>query len=880
MSQAEWQRLEENAKRTKHWRRWGPYISERQWGTVREDYSAKGDPWAYLTHDMAPAYTYRWGEDGIAGWSDNHQRLCFAISLWNGQDPILKERLFGLANPQGNHGEDVKECYWHLDATPTHSYMRYLYRYPQQAFPYQVLRDASATRSRQEPEFELYDTGIFDENRFFDVTVEYAKADAQDIVVRITIENAGPESAPIWLLPTFWFRNDWTWEGKPPASSLRQTEDLVAAEHPTLGTYYITADNPERWLFTENETNVQRLYGAENNQPFVKDAFHRYLVEGDETAVKQEATGTKCAALYRYDIEPGGKRYARLRFCDKRQSAVADGKTVDFAMNVRRTEADAFYEGLLPDDMTTSHKRIARYALAGMLWSRQWYHLVMERWLAGDPALPPPDPERAENLRNSRWRHVYNDDILSVPDKWEFPWYAVWDSAFHAVPLALVDPAFAKHQLTVFTREWYMHSNGQLPAYEWDFNDVNPPVHAWATWRVYEMERDRTGTEDTAFLESVYHKMLMYFTWWVNRKDDDGDNVFEGGFLGMDNIGIFDRSGPPPVGGRLQQSDATSWVAMFCLNMLRIAWELAQKDRAYEDIASKFFEHFLYIADAIHNVRGTGHSLWDEQDGFFYDQLLKPDGTLEPLRIRSMVGLIPLLAVEILDHAEMKNTPGFKRRTDWFFDNRPDLTGNTMCVFEPGKAGRCLLSLVSQEQLTRLLAVMLDENEFLSPYGIRSLSKVHAGAPYVFEQEDFRSCIGYEPGESESGLFGGNSNWRGPVWFPVNFLIIDALRRYHTFYGDGLTVEFPTGSGNQIHLGAVADGLAARLIALFEGCDGHRPVYGDNAMLQNDPRWRDLLWFHEYFHGDTGQGLGASHQTGWTGLVAALLLERAPGKER
>jgi hypothetical protein len=872
MGNAERDRLAEAARRDRHWRRWGPYLAERQWGTVREDYSATGDPWRHLTHDMARSYAYRWGEDGIAGISDNHQRLCLALALWNGRDPYLKERLFGLTNPEGNHGEDVKEYYWYQDATPTHSYMRFLYRYPQEAFPYEVLRIENAARGRDVPEFELADTGIFDAGAWFDVTVEHAKADPGDILTRITVRNNGAEPAPIHVLPMLWFRNDWTWnDGERPAITLAKGP-CVRAEHPTLGTcHFVASDDPE-WMFTENDTNTQRLLGIPNETPFVKDAFHRYIVNDEKEAVRPD-TGTRCAAHWFRTLKPGEETVFLLRLAESDVPPALDPAEATALFVTRRAEADDFYNDIFPAELSADRRAIARQALAGMLWTKQWYHFVVNQWVEGDSAMPKPPPDRGV-IRNGAWRHLYSDDVLSMPDKWEFPWFAVWDSAFHTVPLAVVDPEYAKSQITKFTREWYMHPNGQLPAYEWDFDDVNPPVHAWAAWQVYETDRGGRPLGDTAFLEGVFHKLLLNFTWWVNRKDANGDNIFQGGFLGMDNIGVFDRSAPLPVAASLEQSDSTSWMAMYSLNMLRIAWELSKVNPAYEDIASKFFEHFLYIADAINHVGGRGQSLWDERDGFFYDQLLHRDGRLEPLRIRSLVGLIPLLAVEIIDHGQMKRLPSFERRMNWFYDNRTDLTSSITCVFETGRAGRCLLSLMDPGHLRRLLAVMLDEAEFLSPHGIRSLSRWHADHPYVFEAEGYARSIGYEPAESCSDLFGGNSNWRGPVWFPVNHLIIGALRRYHTFYGDAFKVECPTGSGVQMTLGQVADDLSARLVGIFENRDGRRAAFGD-APLWQQPEWRDLLLFHEYFHGDDGHGLGASHQTGWTGLVANLILDAA-----
>lgn len=873
MSNPEQQRLVQALSKAKHWRRWGPYLAEREWGTVREDYSAEGEAWRYVTHDMAWSYAYRWGEDGIAGLCDNHQRLCFAVALWNGKDPILKERLFGLSNPEGNHGEDVKECYWHLDNTPTHSYMRYLYRYPQAEFPYHALVAENARRGPHEPEFELTDTGVFAESRYFDVEVEYAKADADDVLARIRITNRGPDEAELHAIPTLWFRNEWRWRaGRPRPSIVPADENTVIADHATLGWRYLQASGAPELLFTENDSNNARLFKARNTSLYVKDAFHRYLIRGESEAVARDG-GTKCGFLYRFDVPSGQTVEIRFRLHDYSGHAPVDGPEFDSIFDARKREADAFYSETLPRSLSEENQTLARHAFAGLLWSKQWYHYVIEDWLKGDPAMPAPPKVRARG-RNADWTHLYNEDVLVMPDTWEYPWYAVWDSAFHAVTLALVDPELAKRQLTLFTREWYMHPNGQLPAYEWNLCDTNPPVHAWAALRVYRMDQAATGKADRVFLESVFHKLLMNFTWWVNRKDPNGSNVFQGGFLGMDNIGVFDRSAPLPMGGYLEQSDGTSWMAMYCLNMLAIAWELSRYNNAYEDIASKFFEHFLYIANAIHNIEGSGESLWDETDGFFYDQLRVPDRTRHPLRIRSMVGLIPLLAVEILDHERIAHMPGFKRRMEWFYDNRPDLTRNITCIFEPGHHGRCLLSLMSLEQLKRLLSVMLDENEFLSRYGIRSLSKIHQAHPFVFEAEGCMSTVRYEPGDSSTDLFGGNSNWRGPIWFPVNFLIVEAMKRYHEFWGNTLEIDCPTGSGRTMTLDAVGGEIASRLSGIFRLNGGRRPIFGDNPTWQHDPAWRDLPLFHEFFHGDTGAGFGASHQTGWTALIANLLVEQ------
>ncbi len=866
------QRLTEAAARKKHWRRWGPYLSERQWGTVREDYSVNGDAWNFLTHDMARAYTYRWGEDGLAGLSDNHQRLCFAMALWNGEDPILKERLFGLTNSEGNHGEDLKEYYWYLDATPTHSYMRLLYRYPQSAFPYQQLVEENARLDRTQPEFELIATGVFDANRFFDVSVEYAKANVEDILIRITAVNRGPKAAPLHLLPTLWFRNDWSWQDGSSHPLISPSENnSVVAVHSTLGTRYLGFTGSPEMLFTENESNREKLFGVPNLSLFVKDAFHRFVVNADRQAVSP-GPGTKFAPHYHWMIPPGEKRVIQLRLSDGESHSLVEGPDFDEIFEKRQFEADLFYERFVSPQLSEDQRKIQRQSYAGMLWSKQWYHYVVEDWLKGDPTMPSPPPERLKG-RNSKWLHLYNDDVLAMPDKWEFPWYAVWDSAFHAITLSLLDPDFAKQQLDRFTREWYMHPNGQVPAYEWSFDDVNPPVHAWATYRVYKIEEKHFGRRDVLFLERIFQKLLMNFTWWVNRKDQNGRNLFEGGFMGMDNIGVFDRSASLPIGGNLLQSDSTSWMAMYCLNMLRIAWELAQFNPAYEDTASKFYEHFLYIANAMSIGGKDQPSLWDGEDGFFYDHLNFPDGKLMPIRIRSMVGLVPLLAVETLSQERLGQMPGFRRRMEWFEKNRPNLTHNISCIYEPHGRRRCILSILKPDQLTHVLRVMLDENEFLSRFGIRSLSKYHEEHPYRLETDSYSHTVRYEPAESSTSLFGGNSNWRGPIWFPLNFLIIESLQKYHYFWGDNFKVEFPTGSGQLMTLEEVACQLCKRLISIFEEKDGRRPVFGDAQLFQENPLWQDLIPFYEYFNGDTGAGLGASHQTGWTALVAKLIFQ-------
>lgn len=868
-------RLEEDRNRKAHWKRWGPYLSERQWGTVREDYSPYGAAWDYFTHDQARFRAYRWGEDGIAGISDNHQRLCFAIALWNGNDPILKERLFGLTGSEGNHGEDVKEYYFYLDSTPTHSYMKYLYKYPQDAFPYSRLVEENRRRSRRDFEFELMDTGVFRDDRYFDVFVEYAKDKPDDILIKITVVNRGNEGAILHLLPTIWFRNSWTWNGNVDKPYLKEkkgkgAKKLIEASHPTLGKMWLYYDNPDEILFTENETNYKRLYGSNNGSPYVKNGIDEYIVHNEKDAVNPSKMGTKASPHYTLRIGPGETRVIRLRLSNKKDLLDPLGHQFQSSFNDRLKEADEFYRSLSPFPLTEELRSIQRQAFAGMLWSKQFYHYIIEDWLKGDPSTPRPPIER-NNGRNRDWIHLYNDDILSMPDKWEYPWFAAWDLAFHTIPLAMIDPEFAKRQLILLTREWYMHPNGQLPAYEWAFGDVNPPVHAWAALRVYKIEKKMYGREDRLFLERVFQKLLLNFTWWVNRKDSEGKNVFEGGFLGLDNIGVFDRSAKLPTGGRIEQADGTSWMGMYCLNMLAIALELAKYNPSYEDIASKFFEHFLYIADAM-NLLGEGTGLWDEEDGFYYDVLNLPDGRHLPMKVRSMVGLIPLFAVQTMEPDTLDMLRGFKGRLEWFIDNREELKKNVACMRTPGAGERRLLSIVNQDKLRRILQKMLDENEFLGPYGIRAISRFHAANPYSFHVNGQEHRVDYEPAESSSGLFGGNSNWRGPVWFPVNFLLVESLQKFHHYLGDSFKVECPTGSGREMTLWEVGAELSHRLMSTFlKNSSGRRPVYGGIEKFQNDPHWQDLILFHEYFHGDNGAGIGASHQTGWTGVVAKLV---------
>jgi hypothetical protein len=868
-------RLAEARDRKRHWKRWGPYLSERAWGTVREDYSADGNAWEYFPHDHARSRAYRWNDDGLAGICDRRQLICFAVALWNERDPILKERLFGLTGKEGNHGEDVKECYFYLDSTPTHSYMKYLYKYPQAAFPYTLLLEENRRRGRNDPEYELLDTGVFDEDRYFDVFVEYAKADVEDIFIKITVANRGPEPARLRLLPTVWFRNTWSWGNPEPRPNLREVESSIELNHSSCVKHWLYCEGSPELLFTENETNRQRVYNASDSGLCKKDAINNYIVHGNKQALSPERTGTKASAHYALEIAAGNSVTVRLRLTNV---PVAQPSTAfanfDALFATRKKEADDFYATIIPKSLSLDARNVMRQGFAGLLWSKQFYHYVVKEWLAGDPGNPAP-PERLTG-RNHDWPHLYNADVISMPDKWEYPWYAAWDLAFHCVSLALVDPDFAKEQLVLMLREWYMHPNGQFPAYEWALGDVNPPVHAWAAWRVYKIDKKRNGRGDRAFLVRVFHKLLLNFTWWVNRKDVDGMNIFQGGFLGLDNIGVFNRSDPLPTGGRIEQSDGTSWMAMYTLNLLAIAMELATKDPAYEDVASKFWEHFIYIAYAMNHLGPDGKGLWDETDGFFYDVLKLPDGGYFPVKIRSMVGLIPLFAVETLEPGLMQHLPAFKRRMDWFIENRPDLTANVASMQTSGMAERKLLSIVDATQLRRMLHVMLDENEFLSPHGIRALSRHHHDHPFSIAFNGNVHRVDYEPGESSTALFGGNSNWRGPVWFPVNYLLIESLQKFHHYFGDDFKVEFPTGSGNRITLSEVAAEISRRLTGIFlRDEQGNRPVNssvsGNMSKFRTDPNWRDLILFYEYFHGDTGQGLGASHQTGWTALVSKLL---------
>ncbi len=872
----EGRRLEEARQAQIPWRKWGPYLAERQWGTVREDYSEGGNAWDYFSHDQARSRAYRWGEDGLAGISDDQQRLCFALALWNGVDPIVKERLFGLTNSEGNHGEDVKEYYFYLDSTPTHSYMKYLYKYSQAAYPYDSIVATNRGRGRHEMEYELLDTGVFNDNRYFDVFVEYAKASPDDILILLTITNRGPKPASLQVLPTLWFRNTWSWGGEAPKLGLRRLEgprgmSVVAASHAELGERYLYCDKGPSLLFTENETNAERVFGTPNRSPWVKDSINDYLVHGRADAVNPAQTGTKVAAHYRVTVDAGQSVGIRLRLSGDDLVALARGPFGDFdaVVEARRREADAFYASITPSSLTPDAARVMRQALAGMLWSKQLFHYDVGRWL--DEHGVGPYGSRGATIRNAQWAHMVNTDVISMPDKWEYPWYAAWDLAFHVIALDIVDPDFAKHQLQLVLGQHYLHPNGQIPAYEWNFGDVNPPVHAWASWFVYQYEKSLRGEGDLPFLKEIFQKLLMNFTWWVNRKDRDGQNVFEGGFLGLDNIGVFDRSAPLPTGGHLEQADGTAWMAFYSQCMLQIALELALHDPVYEELAAKFYEHFLWIAGAMDRVGIHHDELWDEEDGFFYDVLRLPDGHAVRLKVRSMVGLLSVCACTVLQAEVVERLPRFMARARDFARRHPELLANIQ-FGRPGHGGRRLLALLTDDKLRRVLGYMLDENEFLSPFGIRSVSRHHRDHPYVFSVDGVVHRVDYEPAESTSGLFGGNSNWRGPIWFPVNVLLVRALLNLYAFYGPGFTVECPTGSGVQMNLFEVAREIGRRLTSIFLRDEhGARPVYGGSARFQSDPHWRELILFYEYFHGDNGAGLGASHQTGWTGVVAMLI---------
>lgn len=900
-------RLQMSNRREENWLRWGPYLSERQWGTVREDYSGVGGDatWSYFPHDHARSRAYRWGEDGLMGLSDRECRLCFSVGLWNGRDPILKERLFGVTGPEGNHGEDVKENYYYLDSTPTHSYMEALYKYPQCRYPYEDLVAVSQSRGRHEPEYEIADTGAFDEDRYFDVKIRYAKSSPDDILIELEITNRAATAAVIHCLPQFHFRNTWIWGcdleecTTRPHMKLAGEKDrkIVQAQHETLGDFWIAAaagnDDPWPWLFTDNETNAERHPGVPSGSKYYKDGLNNYIVLGDTKAVNPDDVGTKCGAYGLMMLAGGASRKIRLRITSSTDRFIVDdcknspekfaqnafGETFEKTFADRKREADEFYAVRIAPSINDDRRRITRQSFAGLLWTKQFYHYVVSTWHDGDPAGPHVNSLPATR-RNSDWRHLFNRDIISMPDKWEYPWYAAWDLAFHMVPMASIDNQFAKDQMILFLREWYMHPNGQIPAYEWQLSDVNPPVHAWGVWQVYKasgppLKRDRE------FLARAFQKLLINFTWWVNMKDPRGRNIFAGGFLGMDNIGVFDRSKPMPGGGHLEQADGTAWMAFYCATMLRMAIELASESKAYGDMASKFFEHYISIAEAMNTIDGTG--LWEEDDGFYYDHLYH-EGTSTPIRIRSMVGLLPLMTGILLEDSIVDKLPGFRKRMEWFIDHNDDLSSHMTYMEmedcgDTGK-GKRLLAIPSKERFERLLAVMLDEKEFLSPYGIRSLSAVHGEKPFIFDFAGQRHEVGYVPGESDSGMFGGNSNWRGPIWMPMNYLLIQALKRYHVFYGDDYKVECPTGSGNLMSLREVAQELESRLISLFE-CDqtGHRPINDKDPRYASDPAWKDLVLFHEYFHADTGRGLGASHQTGWTALVATMIRSQA-GMER
>ncbi|MBS0604514.1 MAG: glucosidase [Verrucomicrobia bacterium] len=875
---AEHERLASYRSQHSKWKKWGPYLSERAWGTVREDYSESGDAWQYFTHDMARSRTYRWNEDGIGGISDRNQRICLALSLWNGKDPFLKERMYGLSGPQGNHGEDVKEYYYYLDNTPTHCYMKMLYKYPQAPFPYQQLQEGNSKRGFKEKEFELIDTGVFDDSRYFDVFIEYAKVDEEDILIRYTIYNRGPEKAECAVLPTIWFRNTWGWGygdkgptgdemGKPSLKKKTGNHgSAIELTHPVEGNYFVYCEKNPELLFTENETNKEKLYHIPNEIPYTKDAFHRYLAGGEKNAVNPLQIGTKAAALYRATLNSGESATIRLRLSNK--TIDEPFKDFDAGIAIKEKEADAFYQSIQPAELNEDLKKIQRAAFAGLLWSKQFYYMDVGQWRQGDPGFP----AARKTDRNRDWEHLASFDIFSMPDKWEYPYFCAWDTSFHCIPMLLIDPDFSKRQIELLTREWYLHPNGQLPAYEWNFSDVNPPVLAWSAWRAYKIDGKMSGQLDRDFLIGIFNKLLLNFTWWVNRKDEEGNNVFQGGFLGLDNISVFDRSKPLPMGGHVDQSDGTAWMAFYCIMMMRIALHLSLEEPIYQDIGTKFFEHFLRIAGAMTNCGGKGHSLWDKEDGFFYDALHLPDDRIIPLKVRSLVGLLPLLAVETLEPATMEKLKTFSRRVDWFVSKRPHVFANLTCVYRPGLEKRRLLAILTEDRLVSILKYMLDEKEFLSEYGIRSVSKYHEAHPYIFKIDGQVHSVPYLPAESDSGLFGGNSNWRGPIWFPINFLIIESLQKFHHYYGDSLKVEFPTGSGKLMNLWDVSIELSKRLIRLFtRNEEGKRPIYGTNDKFQKDPHFKDLLLFNEYFHGDNGTGLGASHQTGWSALVAKLI---------
>ena len=883
---AEHRRLEENRQGTADWLAWGPYLSERQWGTVREDYSAGGDAWDYFPHDQARSRAYRWGEDGIAGISDSRQRLCFSMAMWNGADPILKERMFGLTNGQGNHGEDVKEYWFYLDSTPTHSYMKLLYKYPQREFPYNDLLQTNGARSKDEFEYELIDTGIFEEDRYFDVFVEYAKAAPDDILVEVTAHNRGPDAATLHLLPTLWFRN--TWAGGPGVSRVPSLEAATAdgsagvrASHPDLGQWLLSCDDSAELLFCDNETNNQRLFGAPNVAKYVKDGINDYVVNGATDAVNPDRRGTKAAALHKLEVEPGGSARIRVRLTaapaasTASSSAKALGAGFDRVVGARRQEADEFYETVTAASVNEDGTNVMRQALAGMLWSKQYYEYDVHTWLREHGVNPWSVHAQTAGVRNAPWFHLDAGDVISMPDKWEYPWFAAWDLALHTIPLSLVDVDFAKGQMELLLTDRYLHPNGQIPAYEWNFSDVNPPLHAWSALWLYEREREIRGQGDADFLERVFQRLAMNFNWWVNRKDPDDRNLFQGGFLGLDNIGVFDRSAPLPGGGTLEQADGTAWMALYCQAMLQMALELTMRGRVYETMAVKFAMHFVWISAAMSPP--DGDTLWDEEDGFYYDVMRLPDGSTQQLRVRSLVGLLPMCAATVIDPEVLERIPDLLKQWEAFVEEFKDAIPALSQRPGPSVGGKRLAALVGEERLRRVLAIMLDESEFLGPHGIRAISRYHAEHPYIFDIAGQEFRVDYEPAESHTGMFGGNSNWRGPVWFPMNLVILRGLRQLHEYYGDNLKVQCPTGSGNEMNLQEVANEIADRLSSIFlRGEDGHRPVFGGIEQFQSDPHWRELLQFHEYFHGDNGAGLGASHQTGWTGLVA-LLFARGEG---
>ncbi len=868
-------RMEEVRLGKTPWRHWGPYLSERQWGTVREDYSANGDAWEYFPHDHARSRAYRWGEDGIAGISDDSQQLCFALALWNGKDPILKERLFGLTGKEGNHGEDVKEYYFYLDNLPSHAYMKYLYKYPQGAYPYEDLVETNRKRNRKEFEYELLDTGIFNENRYFDIFVEYAKSSADEIFIRITAANRGQESAKLYLLPTLWFRNTWSWsEDSAKPSLTAESKQVIKASHPSLGNYRLYCQGADALLFTENETNNQRLFNSANDTPFVKDAFHEFLIHSKKDAVNPKSIGTKAAAQYALNVE-GGKT-AVIKLClTKREGPDLFGKSFDELFTTRKNEADAFYKRVTPYPLSEDMRNVQRQAFAGLLWNKQHYHYPVVKWLYGDPAEPKPSERRMEG-RNHHWQNLDASDIFSMPDKWEYPWFAAWDLAFHTISLAMIDPEFAKKQLILLTREWYMAPDGQIPAYEWSFGDVNPPVHAWAALRIYEIENTAYGRKDRVFLERMFQKLVINFTWWVNRKDSTGKNIFEGGFLGLDNIGAFDRSLGPPLHGTYEQPDGTGWMGMYCLNLLEIALELSKENSTYEDMATKFFEHFIAIADAINNIAFVKEGLWDSEEGFYYGLLIQPDGNLMRLKQDNLTGVVPLFAVSTNSRKEDGQYPFYRKRFDWFVKNKPHMVEHIANIHKLNTEKQILLAFAGEVKLTKILKKVLDEEQFFSPHGIRSVSKKLAANPFTVTLGGQTFRLDYEPAEGTTPIFGGNSNWRGPIWFPLNYLLIESLQKFHYYYRDDLKVECPAGSGNMSNLWDVSTEITRRLIGIFlKDKDGKRPVYGGMEKFQNDPHWKDYLLFHEYFHGDNGAGLGASNQTGWTGLVAKLIHQYA-----